>query len=136
MSLGAKRSRWRKKSRALARFKRSPKRGRSRRSRTCRSISDRLGSLREALSRPMRKLSPPAKIATARTAAPVFIPIMSGDTSGLFISDWNINPEEAKHIPAKMATTILGKRRELIIKSYSPFLSQSAVAIAFDAGIG
>ena len=79
---------------------------------------------------------PAARIATARTAAPLLMPMMSGDTSGLFIRDWKIKPEEAKHIPASMATTILGKRRELIMKSYSPFLSQSAVAIAFDAGIG
>tara|TARA_Y100000746_G_scaffold77635_1_gene65406 strand:- start:419 stop:694 length:276 start_codon:yes stop_codon:yes gene_type:complete len=79
---------------------------------------------------------PVANKMTAQTAAPLFTPMMSGDTRGLFIKDWKIAPDVAKHIPARTATVIRGNRNVLITKSYSLFRSQMAVATAFQAGIG
>ena len=79
---------------------------------------------------------PAATMKTAQVAAPLLMPMMSGDTSGFPTSDWKIAPEAARHMPARTATVIRGNRSELITKWYSPLLSQSAVVRASLAGIG
>ena len=81
-------------------------------------------------------LAPTSRIAMAQAAAPVLMPMMSGETRGLSTSDWKSAPETARHAPASSATTTRGKRRELTTKSNSPPRSHSAVASARPAGTG
>ena len=80
--------------------------------------------------------APTSRIATAHAAAPVLMPMMSGETSGLSTSDWNSAPEVARQAPARVATTTRGKRSEFTTKSNSPPRSQMAVASARHAGTG